>query len=79
VKLTELEWTHPVYGIVNELLCSRHEPLACYKLGEFGIKHTTLPTSGDQQCHRCHEELRWHNQVGRSPALQAVVVEPTSS
>jgi hypothetical protein len=62
VTLTELEWTHPVHGIVTESLCSRHEPLARNKLAEFGIKYTTLPAS-DQQCHRCHEALRWHNRI----------------
>jgi hypothetical protein len=60
MTLTELTWTHPVHGIVTELLCPRHKPLACYKLAEFGIKYTVRPGVGDQQCHRCHEELRWH-------------------
>ena len=66
MTLTELEWTHPVHGIVKESLCARHEPVACYMLAQFGITYTVVPIT-DQQCHRCHEALRWHNRIYWAP------------
>jgi hypothetical protein len=55
-------------GLVTESLCPRHELTARTSLRTFGIKYTVGPTS-DQQCHRCHEQLRSCAPVTcRSPA-----------
>jgi len=81
VTLTELTWIHPVHGSVTESLCQRHEPTTSYQLAEFGIAYTVGPAS-DQQCHRCHEELRWHNRIYWHPhdgSVRKVVPEASGS
>ena len=66
--LTALTWTHPVHGLVTELLCPTHEPPARQAFAELGIDATARPV--DQgRCHRCDGVRPW--QCPRPPNGQA--------
>jgi len=70
--LTALTWTHPVHGLVTELLCPTHEPPARQAFADLGIDYTERPV--DQgRCHRCDGLRPWqgpqppNGQAGQAP------------
>src|SRR5215470_74730 len=70
--LTALTWTHPVHGLVTELLCPTHEPPARQAFTDLGIDYTERPV--DQgRCHRCDQQRPWQSpqrptgQAGQAP------------
>ena len=71
--LTALTWTHPVHGLVTELLCPTHEPPARQAFTELGIHYTARPVDHGR-CHRCDGVRPWqgpqrpNGQAGQAPA-----------
>jgi hypothetical protein len=59
--LAALTWTHPVHGLVTELLCPADELPARQALTALGIDYTARVVV-EGRCHRCDGRRPWQGQ-----------------